>query len=501
MLELDNISKTFGSTQALKNVAFSVAPGKVVGLVGENGAGKSTLMKVLNGTHQPNQGVFRLGGQSVRLRGPRDAALNGIGMVYQEQSLVPNLSVAENIFLGNETRFTRFGRIDWPKMCAAAEVVLREVELSVSPTTLVSELSFMQRQMVELGKVLTLRDTFDGDLYMLLDEPTSVLEKEERDLLFTIIRKLRERTGIIFVSHRLDEVIEISDEIYVLKDGEVVRVLDKSEANPTMIHELMVGRSAAEAYYRESDKKAPGDEVLLSVRNLSKHQAFSDVDFDLHAGEVVALVGTEGAGTEPLMRSIFGLEKTDSGKIEYLSRDITSGDCSSAVAAGIGYVPRERKIEGIIEQMTIEENVVLPNLYNMTRFGILDFPSIKRSTRHLFGPLRIKAENRHAPCSSLSGGNQQKVVLAKWYNTGAKVFLLDHPTRGLDVGAKEDVYDLIREISSQGAGVLLIADTLEEAIGLAHRIIVFRDGHETARFDNMDEAHAVTPLTLVRHMV
>ncbi|MFC3529901.1 sugar ABC transporter ATP-binding protein [Paracoccus mangrovi] len=501
MLELRNIQKSFNGFPALKDVSVTVAPGQVVGLVGENGAGKSTLMKILNGIHRPDGGEYRLDGKPVALNGPREAMGHGIGMVYQEQSLIPSLTVAENIFLGNEDRFVRLGRVDWKAMGEAARAIMAEVELHIDPFTLTSDISFMHRQMVELAKVLTLKDMAPGNIYMLLDEPTSVLEQEEIDILFGVIRKIKERAGIVFVSHRLDEVIEISDIIYVLKDGQVVKTLARGEATPPLIHELMVGRSAAQSYYRETDRKPPSDKVLLEIAGLGKADAFQGIDLTLHEGEVIALVGTEGAGTEPLIRSVFGLEKVDGGQIMFQGKPITNGICAQAVAAGIGYVPRERKIEGIIEPMTIEENVVLPNLRRMTRAGLLDFPKIRAATKHLFGPLRIKAESRLATAKSLSGGNQQKVVLAKWYNTGARLFLLDHPTRGLDVGAKEDVYDLIREICARGAGVLLIADTLEEAIGLSHRIIVYRDGRETARFDNADPARPVTPLDLIGHMV
>ena len=501
MLELRNITKTFGGFTALRNVSITVRTGEVVGLVGENGAGKSTLMKVLNGINTPDGGDYLLGGAAVTLHGPHDAAEHGIGMVYQEQSLIPSLTVAENLFLGNEARFTRRGRIDWQAMAAAARRILAQVELDIDPFTPTSELSYMHRQMVEIGKVLTLQEMVAGDLCILLDEPTSVLEQAEIEILFGIIRKLRARAGIIFVSHRLDEVIEISDRIYVLKDGEVVHEFGAREATPPQIHKLMVGRSAAQSYYREGERQPAGAEIILEIGNLTKDRAFHDISIELHAGEVVALVGTEGAGTEPLIRSVFGLESVDGGEISFLGRDIANGSPSGAVAAGIGYVPRERKIEGLIEMMSIEDNVVLPNLANMTRFGLLDFARIRGATRHLFGSLRIKARGPQERCRSLSGGNQQKVVLAKWYNTGARLFLLDHPTRGLDVGAKEDVYDLIRQICAQGAGVLLIADTLEEAIGLAHRLIVFRDGQETARFDNTVPGQPVTPLDLVANMV
>ena len=500
MLELLDITKRFGRVEALKNVSITVKAGEVVGLVGENGAGKSTLMKVLNGINQPDAGEIRIHGKAASISGPKDAAARGIGMVFQEQSLITNLSVAENIFLGNETPFIRLGRIDWRRMAAAARHQLAKVGLGIDPLTVTSELSFVQRQMVELAKVLTLEEAVEGSLCILLDEPTSVLEQAEIDILFDVIRKLKQRAGIIFVSHRLDEVIDISDRVYVLKDGVVVSRMAKGEASPERIHHLMVGRAATGSYYKEDGRAPFGEEIALKARGLARARAYADIDLDLHVGEVLALVGTEGAGSEALIRSLFGLEKIHLGSAHYRGRNLRFVSPSQAVSLGLGYVPRERKFEGIVEEMSVEENISLAHLRGMSRFGILKFGEIGRATRNLIERMRIKTPSADTLCANLSGGNQQKVVLAKWYNAGARIFLLDHPTRGLDVGAKEDVYGLIRELCANGCSVLLIGDTLEEALGLAHTIIVMKDGRQTARFDTL-AVPPPEPLDLIRHMV
>jgi ribose transport system ATP-binding protein len=500
MLELNQISKRFGKVEVLKGVTVNVGVGEVIGLVGENGAGKSTLMKILNGVHQPDSGSIHINGHTTTINGPRHAAALGIGMVFQEQSLIPNLSVAENIFLGNERQFTRLGRLDWRAMSAAATKQLQKVGLDIDPRMTTSELGFMHRQMVELAKVLTLEEAVDGNLCILLDEPTSVLEQGEIDVLFGVIRQLGQRAGIIFVSHRLDEVIEISDRIYVLKDGVVVEEMPKADATPGRIHRLMVGSEAHASYYKEEDRRAFSSDLALSTRGLSKTHSYTSIDLDLHAGEVLALVGTEGCGAEPLIRSVFGLEHAQQGTIICGKQDITSGSPSRSVAMGLGYVPRERKIEGIVEEMNVRENICLANLRGMSRMGLLSFRQIAAATTHLIEKMRIRTPDGLALCAHLSGGNQQKVVLAKWANAGARIFLLDHPTRGLDVGAKQDVYSLIRDLCADGCSVILIGDTLEEALGLAHTIVVMKDGKRTACFDN-NGTERPTPLDLIAHMV
>jgi ribose transport system ATP-binding protein len=500
MLQLVDIVKRFGKVEALKNVSIALNVGEVVGLVGENGAGKSTLMKVLNGVHQPDGGAIRMHGEVVAFNGPRAAARLGVGMVYQEQSLIPNLSVAENIFLGAEDRFLRFGKVNWRAMRGAAAQQLAKVGLAVDPAAITADLSFIQRQMVEIAKALTLEESVAGNLCILLDEPTSMLDQAEIDILFALIGKLKQRAGIIFVSHRLDEVIAISDRIYILKDGAMVREMAKAEATPPEIHRLMVGRTALGSYYRQEDRRPPSDPIALEARQLTRASRYRDISFRLRAGEVLAFVGTEGSGAEALMRSIFGLEPFDGGALQCFGVDRAAGSVGVATRLGLGYVPRERKIEGVIEDMTVEDNIILAAMRKLTRWGVFDFSRMRRATRDLIARMRVKTPDGQTLCAHLSGGNQQKVVLAKWRHAEARVYLLDHPTRGLDVGAKEDVYALIREFCAAGGAVVLIGDTLEEALGLAHTLIVMRDGRETARFDNTS-ANPPAPLDLIQHMV
>jgi ribose transport system ATP-binding protein len=476
MLEFRKVEKRFPGVHALKGIDFKIEKGEVVGLVGENGAGKSTLMKVIYGAYQHDDGEVLVDGKPTRLGSPREAMQAGIGMVFQEQSLIPSLSIMENIFLGFEQQFVRFGVIHWKRMAEAARHQLAKVALDLDPYGPTSELSFAQRQMVELAKVLTLEERVDGDLVVLLDEPTSVLSKEEVALLFERIRALRSRAAFIFVSHRLDEVIRISDRIYVLKDGEVVDVVAGAQASPEEIQRKMVGREISKAYYREEKQQPCADEVLLEARGLCRAGGYEDISFRLRRGEVLALVGVEGSGGEAIMRTVFGLEKADAGVLEIKGRPAHGASPAHRVRDGIGYIPRERKIEGIVGGMSVCENMTLSQMGRYSRGGVMKRGSERRLARDWVERLEIKTPSIDAPAGKLSGGNQQKVVIAKWRSGGCDVILLDHPTRGVDVGAKENIYEVVREMCADGCGVLLMADTLEEAIGLSHTIAVLKDG-------------------------
>ncbi|OCC06769.1 ABC transporter ATP-binding protein [Labrys sp. WJW] len=500
MFELRNVEKRFPGVHALKGINFQIDRGEIIGLVGENGAGKSTLMKVIYGAVQHDGGEVLVDGKPVRFQNPREAMDRGVGMVFQEQSLIPNLSVMENIFLGFEKQFARFGKIDWKRMAKAASEQLKKVKLQIDPRTVTSKLSFAQRQLVELAKVLTLEERVHGNLVILLDEPTSVLSKEEIGLLFSLVRDLRKRASFIFVSHRLDEVIELSDRIYVLKDGAVVDVVKGTEAKAEDIQQKMVGRDINQEYYRE-EKQHPYDvqKLLLQADRISLPGHYHDISLKLHAGEVLALVGVEGSGSEAILRTIFGLERMQSGTLALHGSQVQDFGPSQGVARGIGYVPRERKIEGIVGGMNVFENMTLSQLGNYARAGVLDIGSERKLARDWIKRLSIKASSENADCGNLSGGNQQKVVLAKWRSGGSNIILLDHPTRGLDIGAKEDVYEMIREMSADGVGIVLIADTLEEAIGLSHTIAVVKDG-EIQKWFNCQPGAKPSLYDLLHHM-
>ena len=483
MYQLKAVDKRFPGVHALKAVDFEIKRGEIVGLVGENGAGKSTLMKVIYGAYQPDGGTITIDDQAVRFQNPRQAMEKGIGMVFQEQSLIPNLTVMENIFLGYEAQFVRLGVINWRAMAAAARNQLAKVQLDIDPASITSTLSFAQRQLVELAKVLTLEERVEGDLVILLDEPTSVLAEDEVKMLFSIVRDLTKRASFIFVSHRMDEVMALSDRIYVMKDGAVVDVVPHGGATIEEIQHKMVGRSVDREYYREQRQK-PYDagKVLLEMDGIALPGRVRDISLKLHAGEVLCLVGTEGSGREAILRTIYGMRRPIAGRLRIKGRDVRNFKPQAAVASGVAYVPRERKIEGIVPGMNVFENMTLSQMSRFARAGVLNVAREKALARDWIGKLSIKAHSEYADCANLSGGNQQKVVLSKWRSGGSDIMLLDHPTRGLDIGAKQDVYDMIRDMSDDGIGVILVADTLEEAIGLSHNIIVLKDGEIQQRF-------------------
>jgi ribose transport system ATP-binding protein len=501
MYRLEKVEKRFPGVHALKSVDFEVRRGEIVGLVGENGAGKSTLMKVIYGAYQPDGGRILIDGRAVRFQNPRQAMEKGIGMVFQEQSLIPNLTVMENIFLGHEAQFVRMGVINWGAMAAAARAQLAKVKLDIDPAAVTSDLSFAQRQLVELAKVLTLEERVEGDLVILLDEPTSVLAEEEVKLLFRIVRDLTSRASFIFVSHRMDEVMELSDRIYVMKDGQVVDVVARGTAGVEAIQHKMVGRSVDREYYREPRQK-PFDpaRVLVEMEGVSLPGQVQDISLKLHAGEVLCLVGTEGSGREAILRTVFGMRRPVRGRLSVKGRPAAGLTPQRAVAMGVGYVPRERKVEGIVAGMGVFENMTLSQMGAHSTAGVLHKAGERALARDWIARLSIKAHSEDADCGNLSGGNQQKVVLAKWRSGGSDIMLLDHPTRGLDIGAKEDVYEMIRDMCDDGVGVILVADTLEEAIGLAHTILVVKDGRIVQRFDGTP-GRKPGPFDLLHHMI
>ena len=483
MLRATGITKTFPGVHALRDVSIEVRPNEVVGLIGENGAGKSTLMRVLAGTYRPDGGSLTLDGAQLRLRNAREAALHGIGMVFQEQSLVLNLTVAENIYLGQEDRFTRFGIVNWRAMNEAARRQLGMIGIDIDVTQRISDLTFAARQMVELAKALTLEEMVERPLLILLDEPTSVLNAADIEVLFARVRALKSRASFVFVSHRLDEVLAISDRVYTMKDGAVVAEHRAADVTAPELHEIMVGRGLQAEYYREARQQAPRKETLVETSGLGVAGVYQGVDLRIRAGEIVSIAGVVGSGREEVTRTIGGFLQHDAGEMKIAGDAVRFGSPEPAVRKGIGYVPRERRLEGLVMFLSIAENISLADLSSVTRHGAIDHGKERRLAADWIKRLRIKAPGPDAACRKLSGGNQQKVVLARWMTAGSRILVLDHPTRGLDVGAKEEVYELIRDLSAQGVAILLISDTLEETIGLSHQVLVMRDGKITARFD------------------
>ncbi|OCJ10347.1 ABC transporter ATP-binding protein [Rhizobium sp. AC27/96] len=500
MLSAKEIGKSFAGVPALRNVSIEIRPNEVVGLIGENGAGKSTLMRILAGTHQPDSGTLMLDGQPLKLRNARDGAVHGIGMVFQEQSLLLNISVAENIYLGQEDQFVRFGIMDWKGMRAAARRQLEKIGVDIDVTARTSELTFAARQMVELAKALTLEETVARPLVILLDEPTSVLSGSDIDVLFKRVRSLKSRASFVFVSHRLDEVLRISDRVYTMKDGQVVAEHRAADVTGPELHEIMVGRGLQATYYKEDKQLPPRSEIVVDASRLAIDGAFHDVDLQIRAGEIVGIAGVVGSGREEVTRTIGGFLAHTGGTLKINGEAVHFRSPEQAVRKSIGYIPRERRVEGLVMFLSIAENISLADLSSVMRRGAIDYGRERRLATDWIKRLRIKAPGPDIACRKLSGGNQQKVVLARWMTAGSRILVLDHPTRGLDVGAKEEVYELVRELSSQGIAILLISDTLEETIGLSHRVLVMRDGAVTAHFDAAP-GHKPDQVDLVRAMV
>lgn len=503
LLEVRNATKSFPGVKALDDVSVEIRPHEVVGLIGENGAGKSTLLKVLVGINDLDAGEVLVGGESVRIRDPRHAAKLGIGMVHQEQSLIGTVSVAENILLGAEGKAVKAGFFNWRRMRETAQRQLDKIGSQIKPGEKTERLTFAQRQMVELAKALYVEERSSRTPVVILDEPSSVLEGEDLEILFQQVERLRQIASVIFVSHRLDEVIRVSDRVYVMKDGAVVAERAKEDIDVPELYRLMVGRDAEGGYYREEDQTAiaEGTEPVLELRGLTSKGKFSDVDLTVREGEVVGLAGVVGSGREDLCRALFGAEPFDSGTVMFAGRSRRYGTPADAVADGMGFIPAERRLEGVAIGLSVGENMLLSDP-DPVRSGPFLSPAKRDSfLSHWIERLKVKTPSVHTDVGKLSGGNQQKVALAKWMGSPRlKLLILDHPTRGLDVGAKQDVFSFIRDISKQGLGIILLADTLEETISLSHRIVVFRDGEITASFD-AQPGNKPTQVDLVEAMV
>ena len=500
VLEVRSVSKSFPGVKALDDVSFQIHEGEVVGLIGENGAGKSTLLKILNGVYQADEGELFIDGHKVTVRSPREAFDSGIAMVFQEQSIIPTLTVAENIFLGREAEFMHLGLLSKRAMNDAAARELDKVHLSVDPATLCANLSFADRQMVEVAKALSLDERIEDDITILLDEPTSVLEQTEVKLLFSIVRELKDRAAFVFISHRLEEVLEICDRIYVMRDGRMVAELPSSEATLKDLHTHMVGRQLHHEYYREARQTVPDNDILLEADGLAVEGQFSDVSFKLRKGEVLGIAGVIGSGREALAKCLSGHVQATQGTLKVGDSAVVQRHAADAVRNGIGLVPAERKTEGLVAQFSVSENMTLSALDEFQSRGLLRVGEERACAQKWIDQLSIKTPSTQTMVGSLSGGNQQKVVLAKWRIANVDVLILDHPTRGIDVGAKEDVYELIRDMTEAGLAVVLLGDTLDEVIGVSSRILVMKDGRVTGEFDAPVGAKP-EQVEIVSHMV
>ncbi len=477
IIEFKGIRKVFPGVVALKGFDLDIYEQEILGLVGENGAGKSTLMKILTGIYQPDGGQFLLRGKPVVMQNSLDAIEQGIGMVFQEGSILPNLTVAENMFLCHEKEFSRRGIISDSLMREEARKVLQENGLDINPSTLCSRLSPAQSQMVEISRLLWLSRLYKHDNpVLILDEPTTVLLEKEINILFSILKKIKKSATVILISHRLEEIVEHSDRIVVLKDGDYVTEMLQVDANTNKIEQLMVGRDLAEGYYRRSEQIDPTDDVVLEVENLRLDNVFEPISFTLCKGEILALVGLIGSGKEELVKCLGGSFSASGGTIKRNGKRVTIKQPKHAIANRIGFIPINRRIEGLATDLNIAENINMLVYSNLKKFGLINGKLERNNAKHWMDVVKVKATNHRMKCGNLSGGNQQKVVLGKWLSADSEVLIVDHPTRGIDVGAKDEIYHHIRELAKQGKSMIIMCDTLEEDIGLCNRMLIMKDG-------------------------
>ncbi|MEF2978590.1 sugar ABC transporter ATP-binding protein [Subtercola sp. YIM 133946] len=499
LFEARNLTKSFGPVKAVRSVSIDVRVGEVLGLVGENGAGKSTLLNMISGTLQPDEGELLLRGDALQMRTYQESTHKGIFRIFQHQALVPNLSVAANVFLAQEQRFSRFGVLDSKRMRRLTQDIFDELSIDLRTDVELSTLKFAERQVVEIVRSLAQARLLGIEHPVILyDEPTSALSREQIEFFFGFVRKIQPSAAQVFVSHRLEEIIELCDRMIVLKDGEVVSVQDDPHAlSETQIHELMVGRKA-EAYNR-SHHVDYSLTPRLEIEGFTG-EGFHDVSLKVFPGEVLGVAGVVGSGKSDLGRSVFELGETATGRI-VIDGDEPKHDGSRAgIRAKIGYVPTERHKDGVVLGMSVAHNLSLPEIGAAIGSPVINARTERGNTQTAIKELNIKTPSGDTLMSSLSGGNQQKVLIARWTTLKSQLLVLDNPTNGVDVGAKAEIYRIIERLTETGVSVLLISDDLPEILALADRIVVMKDGRITSAVD-IDPLNPPNEVELVAAMV
>lgn len=452
---------------------FDLREGEVHALVGENGAGKSTLINILSGALTPTEGEIYLQGKKIRHFSPTYALKNGISVIHQELLLVPELDVGQNIFLGQEP--TSVHIIDWNMIYRKADEIISTLGLSIDPRTKVKDLSISMQQMVEIARAIS----FEAKV-IAMDEPTSSLSEEEIKILFRLIKKLSSQgKSIIYISHRLEEIFEIADRVTVMKDGEKIITDEVKNLSKEKIVSYMVGRKIEEMYPKRVESKG---EKILEVEGLTREGWFEDITFSLRKGEILGFYGLVGAGRSELAQTIFGLYPEDKGILKLKGKEVCINSCIDAINMGIGYLPEDRKKQGLFLNMAITHNMVISSIKEFVNIGVLIKTKIRAKAEEYVDILKIKTPSIYQIVNNLSGGNQQKVVIARWLLTKPEVFILDEPTRGIDVGAKREIYDLMDGMTKEGIGIIMISSDLPEILGVADRIIVMREGKIVGEF-------------------
>jgi rhamnose transport system ATP-binding protein len=489
LLALTDVSKSFGAVAALRNVHLELYGGESHALVGENGAGKSTLVKVLAGVHAPDSGTVLLDGEPLRFSGPAGARAAGIAVIYQEPTLFPDLSVAENIFMGRQPQGS-FRRIDRAELRRCCVELFDRLGVHLDPDRPARGLSIADQQLVEIAKALS----FEARV-LVMDEPTAALSGVEVERLFAVVRSLRDSgAAVLFISHRFDEVFALCQRITVMRDGQWVSTDRTGDVTIEQIVRRMVGRDVSSLFPKQDTVRR---DVLLEVRGLTRQGVFSDVSFDVYGGEIVALAGLVGAGRSEVIQAVFGVDQYDSGEVRVSGRRLPPGRPAAAMAAGLALVPEDRRQQGLVMELSVERNATLTRRWSLARLGLLRAARERRSAREWTQRLQVKAPRMSAPVSTLSGGNQQKVVLAKWLATQPRVLIVDEPTRGIDVGTKAEVHRLLSQLAADGLAVLMVSSELPEVLGMADRVLVMHEGRLVADIPRVaaDEASVMFAAT------
>ncbi|KQX48378.1 sugar ABC transporter ATP-binding protein [Paenibacillus sp. Root444D2] len=479
LLEMKGISKSFPGVKVLEQVDFTLHRGEVHALMGENGAGKSTLMKILGGIYTKDSGSITVNGNVYDIASPSMAQNLGIVIIHQELNMVPHLTVMENIFLGREFTYGKSKLINWRRMRQESHRYLSQLGLNIDPGTLVNELSVGQQQMVEIAKALSMKAEI-----LVLDEPTAALTDREIEALFLVIASLKEKgVGMIYISHRMEEIFRICDQVTVMRDGHYIGT--EYIANTTMDHlvKMMVGREIKDRFPKV---KVTLGEEKLTVNGLTQKGKLHDISLTVRAGEIVGIAGLMGAGRTELAKALFGVTPIDRGTISINGKPVSIHKPIDAIHAGIGLITEDRKDEGLLLPLSVNDNLALPNLKILSSFGFMNRSKERELSDSMIKKLLIKTPNSEQKVGSLSGGNQQKVVIGKWLATNPQVLILDEPTRGVDIGAKKEIYDLMNELVSQGVAILMISSELPEVLGMSDRILVMHEGKISGEFTQED---------------
>lgn len=474
ILELQDISKSFPGVKALDSVHFDLKPGEIHGLMGENGAGKSTFIKIITGVHPPDTGTIIFDGQELHLRNPMEAQNLGIAAIYQHVTSYPDLTVAENIFMGHEKVKKLTRRIDWKEMYSQAQALLDQLDANFDSRERMNSLSVARQQIVEIAKALSANARI-----IIMDEPTAALTHHESEELYRITEGLREAgKAVIFISHRMEDIWRLADRVTVFRDGKHIGCWDTGEIDQGKLIVAMVGREISQMY----PKRTVGvGEELLRVEHLTRIGFFRDVSFDVRAGEIVALTGLVGAGRTEVCESIYGVYPADSGSIYLKGKQIRPKTPMEALRLGIGHLPEDRQGEGLVLEWEIGKNITLPSLHKFTKFGWINEREETQVAGELSHKLNVKAKTIFTKASALSGGNQQKVVVAKILSRRLKLIVLDEPTKGVDVAAKAAICEIIGDLAEEGYGILLVSSEMPEVLGMSDRIVVMKEGRVTAR--------------------